>query len=407
MKSSDKRKQRQEKVSMADAFLANQEQDRGGVKLPKGVPSFKPEKPGTFKISIVPYRATKAHPYVRNGTIEAGSPVPERTYYIHYGIGPEKKVVLCSARTTGKPCFICEYRDNLLAQPDRDETTEKLAKDLKPKQRQLWNVYDHKAPEKGVQVWEEAYHNFGVGIVDKITNADDEDKRKYKRFTLTNEKGMLLKVTGTQGTYGSGKYIECTDIEFHPRGKALPEEVVKAAVVLDNLVPEAMEYNAVKKLFKGGAAEDDFDEDDSDDDRDEDDDDTDAEDEEEGTEDDADDDDDTADEGDDEEDSDDDDDVTGPAVGDLVKCSYKGTKYRGKLVKINKKDSLGHVRVKGREKPLVMDLDELSVVTDTSKKPAEPDDDEDDTPAPRRAGKKPRKKPKGDDDFDDDDEVPF
>jgi hypothetical protein len=385
-----------------DVWAKSQNQDRSAITLPQGVEAFKPKKKGTYKIEVIPYKIKKSNPYVREGKAEPGQMVAERTFYIHFSVGPDNRAVICSARSFGKPCAVCDYATKLGSAPDRDKETDELIKALKPRQRQLWNVYDRKEPGKGVQVWDESYHNFGKGVAEKILNSDEEDRSRIRNF-WHKDKGLTLKVLAKEDSFMGRSFMDCTDVEFHKREKPVPADVFGQAVCLDDLV-KMPDYDDVKRLLSGGADGEDEDEEDEEDGEtdsgDEDDEDgvdavdDDGEGEEEDDEEDGEEEDEGGEEGDGDDDEEDDEDGdSAVAVGDHVKGEYQGKKFRGRVVKVDRKHALARVKTTAG-KVRIMDFDDLTVTADSGKKKSQDDDDEDE-PAPRR-----KKNPRKDDDGD-------
>lgn len=393
--------------------------DLTALTIPEGVNKFTPKKEGTYRLEVLPFEAGDGNPYAKKGQLHF-----ERTYFTHRGIGANQDSYVCLAKTSGKPCPVCEHRAKLAKDPKSDE---QLIKDLSPKERQLWLIYDHGAPERGVQIWDVSFHNFGKHLDKKINNADEEDKEQYQKFA-DPEEGSTLKVGASEESMGGTKFLSFTDIEFKARKDALDPELVNHGVCLDDVVKETA-YDKLKKIFLQTGEEDDDGEDEDkpapkkkskgDDDEDDDppapkkkaapppDDD----------------------------DEDDDDPPPakatkkaappddGVAVGDTVSFVYKDKKRTGTVSKINEKTEIASVDVEGRELPYAVSLDELKMVKKGGgagddqddddppppkakvKTPPPDDDDDDDKPAPK-AKKAGRDEPFDDDDDDDEDDAP-
>lgn len=211
---------------------------------------------GTHRIDIVPFEAGDDNPYAKPGELHY-----ERTYYAYRFVGPDENSYVCPSETwkgQGKRDFIKEYRKGLSAD---DPEEKKLIKHLAPKERQLFLVWDHADEEEGVQLWEYSYHNFGKLLDSRIDNADEEDR--YDEFYFPEADGMTLKVTFEESTGGGYKYKEATAIDFKSRKEDLPEEILKQAVCLDELLVDTP-YDEMKKAFlqiedEGGDDDDDDD----------------------------------------------------------------------------------------------------------------------------------------------------
>lgn len=227
---------------------------------PDGASVFRFKKEGTYRIEVLEYEAGEGNPKVDEGTLWW-----ERTFYTHRNIGTQPKShYTCPAATAGKPCPVCEYVAKENRNPKADK---KLLKELEPKKRQLFNIFDHEEEDKGVQVLEMSYHLFGKPLVAKINHADEDDN--YENF-FHSEDGLTLKLGVEQKTQGGSPYQEVVDVEFKTRKEELDAELFENVYNLDELV-KVMTYKELKAIFeqtpiagihkkKGGKPKDDEDE---------------------------------------------------------------------------------------------------------------------------------------------------
>lgn len=236
---------RQRKVVSAKKWASEHESgfSRTSLKVPEGLTIFNVKKAGTYRLDVIPYTVGEGNPHS-----DAGELHYERTYYIHARIGPNGDTYCCLAKTFNKPCPICEERAKMARDPDSDE---KLVKSLFPKERNLWNVFVHSEPEKGVQVWDVSDHLFGKHLRAKINNADESDG--YDTFA-DPEEGQTLKIGATEEKGGGFTWRTCNDIEFKSRKEPISEEIMSAAVCLDDMLVE-MEYDKLKSVFHGEVPE--------------------------------------------------------------------------------------------------------------------------------------------------------
>jgi hypothetical protein len=85
-----------------------------------------------------------------------------RSVFRHFGVGPERKNVVCRQLSTkdgdDRECPVCQ----LVQRFNRSASAEdrQRAKDLAAKERILVSIIDVKAPEKGVQIYEMAFSVF-------------------------------------------------------------------------------------------------------------------------------------------------------------------------------------------------------------------------------------------------------
>jgi len=126
-----------------------------------------------------------------------------------------------------------------------DEDKEQLAKDLAPKQRQLFNVINLKDPDQKIQLWDISYHLFGKILDARLRNSDEEDN--WDQFFFL-EDGLMLKVGFAEKTYAGHSFFETETIDFKPRKEDYDEEMLEKVVCLDEiLVPVG--YNELKKIL--------------------------------------------------------------------------------------------------------------------------------------------------------------
>jgi hypothetical protein len=256
------KQQREERAVSAKRRVETK--DDGGrtcLNLPSGLDLFSVKSADkTKRIDIIPYRLkdNRRNPFAKE--MEKGDLYFERTYFCHRGIGPEQNSYVCSRKTFNKPCFVCEYRAKLARKPDADEEE---IKDLAPKERQLWLVFDHADAEKGVQLWDVSFHLFGKQLDARIRgDAADEESEGYDLFA-DPKKGSTLKVGFEEKSYNGTKFYPADSIDFKPRKEPLDSELLEAAPCLDDL-PREMDYEKLKKEFLQAPEEDDEDEEDED-----------------------------------------------------------------------------------------------------------------------------------------------
>jgi hypothetical protein len=234
------------------------------LKIPPGTKMFQP-KEGTMLIDILPYKTGKGNPCIEDG--KPGFVYFERTYYVHRGIGANNEMWLCPRKTSKKRCPVCEARERLVRKgKDSDED---LIRDLAPKERQLFNVRDLKAPDKGIQLWDISFHLFGKALDARIRSADEEDEEAWNLF-YTGEGNKYLKVTFEEDTYGGRSFPKTSTIDFRDRKEAIDEdEILEETHCLDELLVES-DYDKMKKAFLQTTEEDDEEEDEDEEEGDED-----------------------------------------------------------------------------------------------------------------------------------------
>jgi len=232
------------------ARKAAEQRERGGgldtlKNIPQDVEFFKPKmgkgRKGQNQFSIVPYIVSiENHPFQ-----EAGEPWHECTYWRHkIGFGTDSKSFICPAKTSqaeDKRCPICEERASLL-KSGRDPD---MADELKPKQRQMFNILDHNEEDKGIQLFEISPHNFG-NILDDEDKAQEEDfEGKYYGDW---EDGLMITARFNKETFGSGSFPDCVRIDFEERDD-LPEEMVMEETIDLDASLKILSYDDIYKGF--------------------------------------------------------------------------------------------------------------------------------------------------------------
>lgn len=202
------------------------------LRIPEGVEFFK-LKEGRMLIDIVPYIAGKGNEYAPQG-----EEYYERTFWSYNKIGPEEKYLVCPSKTFGHKDFIQEEVQRLSRE---DNPNKDLIKSLTPKQRQLFLIWDHDAKDKGVQLWEFSYHQFGKALDLRIK--DSTEAEGWDLFYFPDTDGMSLRLTVEENKpYG----LQVKFIDFVERKEPLPDKIVKHGICLDELliVPSYEELKA-------------------------------------------------------------------------------------------------------------------------------------------------------------------
>ena len=211
--------------------------------LPDGMKYFAPTK-GIKVLDIVPYRVTvDNHPQ----GVPVGDIWYQRTVFVHYQIGPEQKTFICP-RTVGKRCPICEYRNKL--QKDIDPTQDKLIDDLKPKEREIYNVIDAESDggkqSPDIYFWDFSYYLFGKVLNEELTEGPEE----YADFAVLEE-GYSLKVRFAEKSFGGNAFLETKRIDFVKRGYNYSESLLDRTVNLDTCFT-VMSFEELERIFLGG-----------------------------------------------------------------------------------------------------------------------------------------------------------
>jgi len=205
------------------------------LKMPEGW-SFFEMKEGIKSIDIIPFKAKDSNPFA-----SAGEEYYERTFWIYRKIGAEEKSYCAIGKTFGKKDPIQDWKAEQADNPDADPV---VLKALVPKERQLFIVHDHSDPGK-LKLWEVSHHTFGKLLDSRVDNSTEESGWEF--FYCADEDGMTLRCTFEENTGGSFKFVECTAIDFLPRGELAPE-LANHGQCLDDLLVEKS-YKDMKNIF--------------------------------------------------------------------------------------------------------------------------------------------------------------
>ena len=252
MRTANKRDGESSRESFLDRIRRRAKDRRVGnrnLNVPEGTEFYKPKKSReSARIDIMPYPlSVKNHGYGQVGELWY-----EKTYYVHYQVGGDNTSCVCPS-TVGKKCPICEYAANLRRQPKTPEN-EEVIKKLRPKQRQIFNVIDLAEPDKGIQIFEMAYFNFGAEL-EKELNEEEAQNSEFKSF-VSLEEGYTLKVRWDEEQQAGGRaYLKAGRIDFLERKHPYPKGTVKETIDLD-VVLVVLTYEEIERLFNGVEEED-------------------------------------------------------------------------------------------------------------------------------------------------------
>jgi hypothetical protein len=211
-----------------------EKQGGGGTKynLPDGVNFFTLKRHAA--ISIVPYAVSvDDHPE----QVPKGEDWYKRTVFVHYNVGAEEKGYLC-LKTVKKKCPICEHRAEAMKQ---DKPDEKLLQALKPKEREIYNVYDHDDPDKGVQLWDYSAYLFQRKLEEELLEGNVD------AGFAERDGGCILKLRASEKAMGQNKFMEVTRIDTADRD-ALDDDILSKALDLDTIL-KVQSYDDLERIF--------------------------------------------------------------------------------------------------------------------------------------------------------------
>ena len=240
-----KPKKKSSKSNREKARQQAQDRERGSGGLdtlqdiPRDTEFFKPKmgkgKKGKNNFSVVPYIVSIGnHPFQ-----DEGEYWHECTYWRHKtGTGTDTKSYIClrkTAQVKGSKCPICDY----MKTADSEEQEE-----LKPKQRQLFNIIDHEDENKGVQIFDISPHNFGLMLEDeeKVQEDDFPDQ-----FYGDAEEGLAILARFDEGKFSGASFPDVARIDFEERDD-LEDDILEEAIDFDAAL-RVHSYEDLEDLF--------------------------------------------------------------------------------------------------------------------------------------------------------------
>lgn len=204
---------------------------------------------GDHDLDIIPYLAGPNDPDRQEG---------QWTYvlevYEHRDVGGiEGQAYICMMKTYGKPCPICEHRQQLIKEGADDE----LIKELRPSRypRSIYNVLVYDTPkeeEKGVQVWHTSHYLMEMHLIKlaESTRRDIEAGHPPYKYFADPEEGYSVRFNRT----GQGYNTRYLAHQLVPRNYSVPQETLNMAHQLDTLI-YIPSYDEVYQAYWGEALE--------------------------------------------------------------------------------------------------------------------------------------------------------
>lgn len=232
--------------------------------LPQGL-SFYKIKEGTNKFDIVPFCAGADNPQVRQGNIDKGDLYFERTFWEYQNMGPEQERYIAPGKSFGKKDFVQDWiRENSRSE---DENIQELIKVYsKPKERQVFLVWDHNEKEAGLKLFEYSAFMFGSVLDDRI-KTEAAERNFWDEFYYPDEGGFTLEVLMKDNPpYG----LKAAAIDFIARDEPLPKDIggqedgkgrwtMNHGICLDDGFLVELPYKKLKSIFLQEEIEDDED----------------------------------------------------------------------------------------------------------------------------------------------------
>lgn len=195
----------------------------------KGIPMFSPEADTTAIIDILPYEVTDKN---HMDKIKPGTLWYKKPYRIHKRVGAGNGEDMVCPNSVGKPCPICEQRDELYSQNADKKVIAKTKSSLR-------NVYIVKVREyDGKKKFDkDAIHLFDFS--DYLFQEPFEKQLKKKdRFDnfFSHDEGCSLELTFDEESFEKSKYPVVTRVEFVERKKQYKESILDEVPNLDEVL---------------------------------------------------------------------------------------------------------------------------------------------------------------------------
>jgi len=200
---------------------------------------------GDHELDIIPYFAGPRDPTCKEG---------EFTYLLevfeHRDVGGiEGQSFICLMKTYGKPCPICQHRQQLIQEGADEELIKALRTSRYP--RSIYNVvvYDsEKEQAKGVQVFHTSHYLMEQYLVKLAESSRREIEQGYPpyKFFADPEEGWSVKFTRT----GQGMNTRYIAHQLVPRNYQIHQQILESAYRLDDLI-YVPEYDEVYAAYWG------------------------------------------------------------------------------------------------------------------------------------------------------------
>jgi hypothetical protein len=199
---------------------------------------YEPEK-GDASLIVVPYTVTiPNHPdRVPVGDLWCRFPVK-----IHYSVGVEEQSFICP-KTVGKRCPICEDRVRRLQEATTEEEKD-AAWNLKPQDRELYNILDQDNIGNGVRFWDVAMGNFGNLFNEEIEHGQE----KFDEFYDPDEP-FSVETRFKEDKFAGNKFVKAAKIDF-AEADPMEDEWLESAVSLD-ICSVIFEYAEIEAIYLG------------------------------------------------------------------------------------------------------------------------------------------------------------
>jgi len=214
-----------------------------------------------YKVDILPYEVKNPKVHMEGEYITEGIWY-RMPYKLHRNVGPNKMDIVCPT-TIGKPCPLCQKRQEIFDDPDLDN---KLAKDYRASERSLFALKmlsGNKELRGKIVLWDISDFLFFEQLCVELENGEEE----WENFPLL-EGGYSLKIRLLEEVFDKTKFSKCDRIDFIERDD-YDESILEEVPCLDDVVlPNIRTFKEIQAILEGMDSDDEDDdpEDEEDDD---------------------------------------------------------------------------------------------------------------------------------------------
>ncbi len=185
-----------------------------------GIEKWKPSA-GINKIDIIPYNASKTHPFVVTGQVEEGDCFYSLEIFVHKNIGPSRSAYPC-LKQFGKRCPFCDEGQRL--RNLGTEAGDAGAKALYASRRIVYIIHDLINNKYGY--WDTGFKSVQQKIA-ALSQFEVENGAKIDVFDW--EEGRTIQFVGTEKVFNGNKFIEPDGFNFAKR-PPLSDEVLSHSI---------------------------------------------------------------------------------------------------------------------------------------------------------------------------------
>lgn len=211
--------------------------------LPDGISVWTPEKAGKYALDFLPYEVkSENHP----DKVEKEALWWKHPFFIHYRVGVNKESVVCP-RTVGLPCPMCQEKDRLAANWDKNEAAIRA---IKP---QKWWAFKIKHPDDQEKIAvfaisEGKFYDYqGGGLAKEI---DEGDEKNLLFYELIKGWGRTVTVRFSEEVFEKSTFLKASRFDFSPRPDMEDDaDDLIDALCLDDIFGNILPYDKLKALF--------------------------------------------------------------------------------------------------------------------------------------------------------------